>query len=154
MKLAMGSCEPLFLQMQPNLVPSLEVVWNSMLVMSLLVFSSIVLFQTVMDLLEYVLDSFNKYGGLIILKLIMGRFLLCGCKVHSYIIWGQWLETQAHLKMVVTDKAMKSYVIFMLNIRKVLIRCVWMFRIVDFQNMHNHPVDYLLLSISLGMEGS
>ena len=44
---------------------------------SLLVFS-IGLFQNVMDLLEDVLDSFNKYGGLINLSLSMGIFLLFG----------------------------------------------------------------------------
>ena len=75
----MGSYENLFLQMQPNLIPHLELVWNPMLVMSLLV-HSINLFQNVMDLLVDVLNLFNKYGGLISLKLSMGIFLLCGCK--------------------------------------------------------------------------
>ena len=65
--------------MQPNLIPNLELVWNLMMVMSLLVFS-IGLFQNIMDLLEDVMYSFNKYGGLINLVLSMGRFLLCGCK--------------------------------------------------------------------------
>ena len=49
---------------------------------------------------------------------------------------------------------MKSSVIAMLNIRKDLILCVGMFRIVHSQNMNNHPVDYLCLSIGLGTEGS
>ena len=77
MKLAMGSCEHLFMQMQPNLIPNLELVWNLMLVMSLLVFS-IGIFQNVMELLVDVLDLFNKYGDLISLILSMGRFILCG----------------------------------------------------------------------------
>ena len=65
--------------MQPNLIPHLELVWNPMLVMSLLVFS-IGLIQNFMDLLADVMDSFNKSGGLINLGLSMGRFLPCGCK--------------------------------------------------------------------------
>ena len=65
--------------MQPNLIPNLELVWNLMLVMSLLVFS-IGILQNVMDLLEDVMDLFNKFGGLINLGLSMGRFLLCRCK--------------------------------------------------------------------------
>ena len=73
----MGSYEPLFLQMQPNLIPNLEIVWNLMLLMSLLVFS-IGLFQNVMDLFVDVLDLFNKYGGLINLCLNMGKFISHG----------------------------------------------------------------------------
>ena len=84
MNLATRSYEPLFLQMQPNIFPNLELVWNLMLVMLLLIFS-IGLFQNVMDMLAYVLDSFNKSGGLINLSLSMGKFLLCGCKGQSYI---------------------------------------------------------------------
>ena len=75
----MGSCEPLFLQMQPNLIPDLKLVWNLMLVMSLLVFS-IGLFQNVMHLLMDMMDLFNKSGGLINLILSMGILLLCGYK--------------------------------------------------------------------------
>jgi hypothetical protein len=37
MKLLIGSCEALSLQMKPNLVSHLEFVWNSMLIMALLV---------------------------------------------------------------------------------------------------------------------
>ena len=83
----MGSPEPLFLQMHPKLIPNLELVWNLMLVMPLLVFS-IGLFKNIMDLLEDVMDSFNKFGGFISLILSMGRFLLCGFKGKSYINWG------------------------------------------------------------------
>ena len=42
-------------------------------------------FQNVIDMLEYVLDSFNKSGGLISLSLSMGIFLLFGCKGQYYI---------------------------------------------------------------------
>ena len=125
----MGSCEPLFLQMQPNLIPHLEIAWNPVLVMSLFILS-IGLFQNVLDLLANLLDSFNKYGGIISLSMSMIIFLLCGCKGQSYINWGQLLETQGHLKKVVTDRAMKRFVIAMLKIRKALIPCASMFRIV------------------------
>ena len=71
----MGSYEHVFLQMQPNVIPQLEIVWNPMLVMSLCL-HSIVLFQNVMHLLEDVLDSIKKYGGIISLSLSMGMFLV------------------------------------------------------------------------------
>ena len=72
----MGSCEPFFLQMQPNLVPHLKLVWDAMLVMSLLVFG-IRFFQNFMDLLSDVLNLFNKLSGLVDLGLCMGKFLPC-----------------------------------------------------------------------------
>ena len=62
--------------MQPNLILDLELVWNLMMVMLLLLIS-IVLLENVMDILVDVMDSFNKYGGLINLSVSMGRFLLC-----------------------------------------------------------------------------
>ena len=72
----MGSCKPLFLQMQPNLVPHLNLVRDAMLVMSLLVFG-ISFFQNFMDLLSDVLNPFNKSSGLVSLSLCMGRVFLC-----------------------------------------------------------------------------
>ena len=83
-----------------------------------------------MDLLEDVLDSFNKYVVLICLTLSMGIFLLCGCNENSYINWGHWFETQAHLKRVVTNRAIKGSFIVMLNIRNDLIPCAGMFIII------------------------
>jgi len=47
----MGSREPLFLQMHPNLVPHLKLVRNSMLVVSLIVFG---------------INIFSKFNGLIV----------------------------------------------------------------------------------------
>ena len=72
----MGSCEPLFLKMQPNLVSHLKLVRNAMLVMSLLVFD-IRFFQNFMDLLSDVLNPFKKSSGIVGLGLCMGIFLLC-----------------------------------------------------------------------------
>lgn len=72
----MGSCEPLFLQMQPNLVPHLKLVRDAMLVMSLLVFG-ISFFQNFMDLLLDVLNPFKKSSGLVSLSLCMGKVFPC-----------------------------------------------------------------------------
>ena len=62
----------------------MELVWNLMLVMSLLVLS-IDIFQIVMELLMDVQYLFKKSCGLIILSLSMGILLVCGFKGHSYI---------------------------------------------------------------------
>ena len=49
---------------------------------------------------------------------------------------------------------MKGSITTMLNIRKTLIPCAWMFGVVHFQDIHNHPIEHLCLSISLRVEGS
>jgi hypothetical protein len=72
----------------------------------------------------------------------------------SYINGSQWLEPQAHLKMVVSNRSMEAFVVAMLNIQKYFIPCAWMFGIVHPQDMQNHHVDYLYLSINLWVEGS
>jgi hypothetical protein len=48
----------------------------------------------------------------------------------------------------------EGFFVVMLNIRKDFIPCAWMFGIVHAQDMDNHHVDYLCLSISLWVEGS
>lgn len=70
MKLAVGSSEALLLQMQPHFVANLEVVWHSMLIMSLLVLS-IGSVQDVMNLLADVLNLLNEVVCLIRLRLDM-----------------------------------------------------------------------------------
>jgi hypothetical protein len=149
----MGSYEVLFLQMQPYLISHLKLVWNPMLIMALLVLG-IGFLQNIMNLLLDVLDSFNKFGCSINLSLSMGGLFLCRCNGQSYINWGQWLEPQAHLKRVVANRVVEGSIVAMLNIRKDLIPCAWMFGVVHSQDMHNHHVDYLYFSISLGVEGS
>jgi hypothetical protein len=64
------------------------------------------------------------------------------------------LEPQAHLKRVVANRVVEGSIVAMLNIRKDFIPCAWMFGIVHPQDMDNHHVDYLCLSISLWVEGS
>jgi hypothetical protein len=70
MKLAVGSSEEFFLQMQPHFVSHLEVVWHPMLNMSLLVLS-IGSIQDVMNLLADVLNVLNEFVCLICLRLDM-----------------------------------------------------------------------------------
>ena len=48
---------------------------------------------------------------------------------------------------------MKGFVVAMSNIRKSLIPSVMMFGVVHSQDMHNHLVDHLCMSIGLGVEG-
>jgi hypothetical protein len=68
--IAVGSSEALLLQMQPHFVAHLEVVWHSMLIMSLLVLS-IGSVQDVMNLLADVLNVLNEFVCLIRLRLDM-----------------------------------------------------------------------------------
>jgi hypothetical protein len=124
-----------------------------MLIMALLVLS-IGFLQNIMDMLVDVLNPFNEFGGLVSLRLSMGIFFLCGCKGQCYINGAQWLKTQAHLKRVVVGRAMECFVVVVLDIRKALIPCAWMLGVVHAQEMHDHPIDDLCLSISLRVEGS
>ena len=129
-KLSIGSCEVLFLQMQPNLVSHLEFVWNPMLIMMRLVLG-IDFLQNIMDLFSYVLNLFNEPGGFFSLFVSMRGFGLYGLKGKSYINGSQWLKSQAYLKRVVASRVVNSYVSVVLNIRKVVIPCAWMFGVVD-----------------------
>jgi hypothetical protein len=77
---------------------------------------SIGFLQNIMDLLVDVLNPFNEFGGFINLILRMGIFCQCGCKGQCYINGAQWLKSQAHLKMVVVDRAMEGFVVAMEDI--------------------------------------
>ena len=66
-----GVCEAFFLEMQPYLIAYLKLVWNLMLIMSLLVLG-IRFIQNIMYLLADVLGVFNKFGFPINLNLSMG----------------------------------------------------------------------------------
>ena len=116
--------------MQPNLVAQLEFVWNSMLIMVLLVLGNRFL-QNIMDLLSDVLNLFNEPGGFVGLCVSMRRFSLCGCKGKRYINEAQWLKFQAYLKGDVASRTVNSYVVDVLHIRKVVIPCAWMFGVVN-----------------------
>jgi hypothetical protein len=64
MKLLMGSCKVFFLQVQPNFISHLKLVWHPVLIMALLVLG-IGLLQNILNLLVDVLDSFNEPGGFV-----------------------------------------------------------------------------------------
>jgi hypothetical protein len=121
--------------------------------MALLVLS-IGFLQNLLDLLADVLNSLNESGGFVEHKLIMGRVCLCGGKRKCIINGSQGLESQTHLKWAMVGGAMESPVVTMLNIGETLIPCTWMPRIVHAQDVHNHPIDDLYLSIGLGVESS
>ena len=128
-KILIKSSEALFLQMQPNLVAHLEFVWNSMLIMALLVLG-IGFLQNLMDLLLDVLNIFNEFGVFVSLCVSMRRFMMCGGKEKSYINGAQWLKPQAYLKQAIASRALNSYVVVVLYIRKDVVPCVWMFGVV------------------------
>jgi hypothetical protein len=71
MKLLMGSCKVFFLQVQPNFISHLKLVWHPMLIMALLVLG-IELLQNILNLLVDVLDLFNEPGVFFGFDLRMG----------------------------------------------------------------------------------
>ena len=97
--------------------------------MALLV-RSIGFLQNIMDLLLDVLNIFNEPGGFVGIYVSMRIFSLCLCEGKSYINGAQWLKSQAYLKQVVASRTMDSSIVAMLHIKKVVIPCVWMFRVV------------------------
>ena len=64
MMIPIGSCEVLFLQMQPSLVTHFEFAWNLMLVMVLLVLG-IGFLQNIMDLLSDALNLLNEDSSIV-----------------------------------------------------------------------------------------
>jgi hypothetical protein len=60
--ISMWSYKVFFLQVQPNFISHLKLVWHPMLIMEFLVLG-IELLQSMINLLEYVLYSFNEPGG-------------------------------------------------------------------------------------------
>jgi hypothetical protein len=71
MKLLMGSCKAFFLQVQPNFISHLKLVWHPMLIMALLVLG-IGLLQNILNLLVDVLDPLNEPGSFVGFSLSMG----------------------------------------------------------------------------------
>jgi hypothetical protein len=124
-----------------------------MLIMALIVLG-IGFLQNIMNLLLDVMDSFKKFGYSINFDLSMGGLFLGSYNGKSYVHGGQWLESQAHLKRAMTNISMEGSVVAMLNIRKNLIPCAWVFGIVHPQYMKYHLVNHLCFSISLWVEGN
>jgi hypothetical protein len=75
----MWSCKVFFLQVQPNFISHLKLVWHPMLIMELGVLG-IGLMKNILKLLEYVFPSFNELGGVFSFGLGMGKFFMCGHK--------------------------------------------------------------------------
>ena len=50
--------------------------------------------------------------------------------------------------------AMESPIVIVMNIGETLIPCTWMLRVVHDQDVHNHLIDDLCLSVYLGVESS
>ena len=71
MKLHMGSFKVLFLQVQPNFISHLKLMWHLRLIMVLLVLG-IGLLKNILNLLVDVLDTFNELGGFLGLFFSMG----------------------------------------------------------------------------------
>ena len=72
----MGSCEALFLQMQPYLISHLKFVWYLMMIVELIVLG-IGFLNNIMNLLLDVLDALNKFGCLTNLGMRMGGLFVC-----------------------------------------------------------------------------
>jgi len=147
-----SSGKAFLLQMQPNFVAYLKLVWHPMLIMLLLVLG-IWFLQNFMDLLVNMVDVLNEVICLICFGLDMHWIYVSSCKWHNHINGRKWLESQAHLKRVVVSWAMEILVVAMLNIGEALIPCAWMLWVVHAQNAYDHLVENLYLAISLRMEG-
>ena len=78
--------------MKKNLVTHLEFVWNSMLIMALLVLG-IGFLQHIMDLLLDVINLLDEPGVFVSLCVSMRRFNLCRYKGKRYINGAQWLNS-------------------------------------------------------------
>jgi hypothetical protein len=79
MKLLMGSYKAFFLQVQPNFISHLKLVWHPVLIMALLLLG-IGFLQNILNLLADVMDLFNEPGGFFGFGLSTQRFGLCGRK--------------------------------------------------------------------------
>ena len=64
------------------------------------------------------------------------------------------MEPHVYIKWATDNTVVKGLVVDMLNIRKSLIPSVMMFGFVHSQDIHNHLVDHLCMSIGLGVEGN
>jgi hypothetical protein len=110
--------------------------------------------QNILDLLADVLNPLNESGGFVDHRLIKGRVCLCGGKRKCNINRSQGLESQTHLKWAMASGTMESPIVIVLDIWEIIIPCMWILRIVDAQDVHNHAIDDLCLAIGLGVERS
>ena len=75
----MGSCKVLFLQVQPNFVGHMKLMWHPMLIMALLVLV-IGLQWDILNMLTDMLDPLNELGGFVSSSWSIQRVCLGGRK--------------------------------------------------------------------------
>jgi hypothetical protein len=92
MNLSIGHCKGFFLQVKPNFISHLKLVWHPMLIMALLVLG-IGLLKNIMNLLVDVLDSVNEPSSFVVFSLSMGRVYLGGRKGRCNIHGTQWFKS-------------------------------------------------------------
>jgi hypothetical protein len=107
-----------------------------------------------MDLLVDVSNPLTEYGGFFDHRPIRGRVYLCGGKRKCNINGSQGLEPRTHLKWSMSNGAMESLVVIVMNIGETLVPCMWMLIIVHAQDVHNYLIDNFYLAIGLGVESS
>jgi hypothetical protein len=108
--------------------------------------------QNLLDLLVDVMNLLNESGGFVDRRLMRGRVCVCGGKRKCNINGSQGLESQAHLKWVVSGGTMESPIVDVLDIWETLVPCTGMLIIVHAQDVHNNMVDDLGLAIGLWVE--
>lgn len=118
-----GSNKALLLQMKPNFVTHLELVWHSMMIMALLVLS-IGSFQYIMDLLADVLNALNEVVSPFSFGLHVSRVYPSCCKWYGHINGAYWLQFEPYLKGVVAYWAVESSIVAVLDIAETFIPCV------------------------------
>jgi hypothetical protein len=119
-----------------------------------LIVLSIGFLQNILDLLANVLNPLIEFGGFVDHRLIRGRVCLGGGKRNCNINGSQGLESETHLKWAMDNGTMEIPIVTVLDIWKTLVPCMWMLRIVHAQDVYNHLIDNLYLSISLEVERS
>jgi hypothetical protein len=75
----MGPCKEFFLQVQPNFVSHLKLLWHLVLIMALIV-PGIRLLLNILNLLAYVMDPLNEPGGFVIFSWRMGQVFMGHCQ--------------------------------------------------------------------------
>jgi hypothetical protein len=118
--------------------------------MALLVLS-IGFLQNLLDLLEDVMNLVNESDGFFNLRLNMGRVFMCGFQRECNINGTQGLESRSHLKWAMDDGAMEIPIVIVLNVGEAPIPCTHMLRVVHAQDVHNHKIFKLCLTICLGV---
>ena len=106
-----------------------------------------------MNSLLNLLDTFLKTGFVSYRIPSLGGIFMCYSMNIATSICVNFLGPQAHLKRLVGNRNMKSYVKFLLKIWKAFNMRMWILTIVYSKDIYNNHIGYFLF-INLGMEGS